>query len=167
MKKTLKKFFQNQEDIAAATAFAEAGEFDAAKEILSENRVIVLILTGKETDKESLRYALNACRRLNAAMEILYAPAKDDGNHINQLLMELKNENIPCMIRKVKGCIKEEVLERTRKNADVLFVVVEFSNDLNVYCKDGDVSDIYPGFLNRLGCPLVVVSDKNRVSEAT
>ncbi len=152
MKKWLKKF----NDIMAAAAFAEAGEFETARETLREQRKILLALTGEKSDINAFRYALNMCKRIGAELEILYSSEHKEGL-LNQFQSELKKEGIEHRLIQRNGCIKEEILSYTSKKREILFVVVESSDGLNINCKKAN--KIIAESWENLKCPLVVVSD--------
>ncbi|MEW6408681.1 MAG: universal stress protein [Nitrospirota bacterium] len=151
----MKKLMKNFEDIMSATAFAEAGEFETARDILKGRKKILLTLTGRGSDRKSFRYALNICKRIDAGLEILYVTK---GSEILGLLEhfqdELKKEKIPYEIIQGSGCIKEAIINHTEKRRDVQFVVIESSDILNIDCKEDRVlSRAWEG----LKCPLVIV----------
>ena len=157
MKKWLKKF----EDAMAATAFAEAGEFETARETIREQRKILLALTGEKADINAFRYALNMCKRIGAELEILYVSEHAKGL-LKQFQSELRKEGIEhCIIQK-SGCLEEEIQNYTRIKRDILFVVVEVSEGLNINTKKADkiLSDAW----ENLKCPLVVVSHGNVIA---
>jgi len=151
MKKLMKKF----EDAMAAVAFAEAGEFETARETLREQRKILLALTGERSDINAFRYALNMCKRIGAELEILYISDLSE-DLLNQFQAELKKEKIVYRLIQRNGCIKEEILTYTGRKREILFVVVESSDGLNIKCKKADKIIAKPW--DNLKCPLVVVS---------
>ncbi|MEW5768305.1 MAG: hypothetical protein AB1797_11925 [bacterium] len=81
---------------------------------------------------------------------------------LNQFQTELKKEGIGCRLIQGSGCIKEEILNHTNRERDILFVVVESSDGLNINCKEAD--KIIAESWKDLKCPLVVVSDSAAVS---
>lgn len=139
----------------SASAFAEAGEFDIAREILRKENVL-LVLTGDESDKRSFRYALNISKRIGAGLEVLYVSTKDD-DILRVFGDEAKKEGIDFKVTKRKeGCIKKEIIDYTEKRRDLQFVIVESSNTLDIDCEEGKkLSDSW----SRIKCPLVVVSE--------
>jgi hypothetical protein len=152
MKKWLKKF----EDAMAATAFAEAGEFETARETLREQRKILLALIGEQSDINAFKYALNMCKRIDAELEILYV-SEPSNDLLNQFRSELEKEGIKYYLIQKSGCLKEEILNYTNEKRGILFVVVESSEGLDINCKKAD--KILKESWKNLKCPLVVVSD--------
>ncbi len=161
MNNRVRKFFKKFEDMNAAVAFAEAGEFDTAREMVKEKKSILLVLAGTDKDKQSFTYALNACKRLEAEMEILFTAQKDP-QYGAQFFEELERANIMYIVRKDQGCLRETILELTKKRDDLLFVVVDPANIDGTYQEKGNPHQVDSNFLTRLGCPLVVVESHSR-----
>lgn len=151
----MKKLIKKLDEVFSAAAFAESGEFDKAREILTENHKILLALTGGKSDINSFRYALNICKRIGAGLEILYffEPAEA---LLNKFKNELKKEGVHYAITKGSECVKQEIIDYTEKRKDIQFVVIESSEALDIKCKkeDGKLSDAW----GKLKCPLVLVS---------
>ncbi|UCH80109.1 MAG: hypothetical protein JSW20_10200 [Nitrospiraceae bacterium] len=152
MKNWLKKF----DDAMVAATFAEAGEFETARETLKERRTIMLALTGKREDEKAFRFAINACQRIRADLEILYSGQKK-GNVPGWIQSELRSEGIEYSFIKVDGCIRLAVQKHTSRRSDILFVVVESSDRLNMKCKKSQ--KLISKSWKDLKCPLVVVSE--------
>jgi hypothetical protein len=158
MKRLLKKL----EDIYAAVAFAEAGEFDTAREIARGREKVLLTLTGRKSDRKSFKYALNICKRIGAEIEILYISKT---HKIIGLLKEfqkaLKKEGIGYKIVQRKGCIREAIINHTEGRSDIQFVVIESSDILDINCKR-DSKELSREW-ERLRCPLVMVETLNKI----
>jgi hypothetical protein len=152
----MKNWIKKWEDAMAASAYAEAGEFEAARETLKGGGRVLLALTGENSGRSSFKYALNICKRIRASLEILYLPENKEGL-LDTFEAELKKEGIDYSLTRGEGCIKEEILGYTNKHRETLFVVVESSDGLNINCRRGD--KIIAHSWKRLKCPLVVVSD--------
>lgn len=152
----MKKWLKQLENDLAAAAFAEAGEFDTAREMMKEDRRILLAVTDEHKDINAFKYAVNMCKRIGAALEILF-PLKSGKKAIEYFISELRKEGIDHKIIEVKDCVKEEILNYTNQRRDILFVVVESSDGLDIHCEDDQkrISDSW----QHLKCPLVVVTD--------
>jgi hypothetical protein len=152
----MNKWLKKIDEAMAATAFAEAGEFETAREMLEERRTIMIALIGGSDDEKAFRYAINVCQRVGADLEILYSGMKKaavpDG-----IKSELKSEGIDYSFIKVDGCVREAVKKETDRRSDILFVVVESSDRLNMACKKSQKN--FSKFWKDLKCPLVVVSE--------
>lgn len=152
MKKWLKQF---ENDLAAA-AFAEAGELETAREMMKEDRRILLAMTDEKKDMNAFKYAVNMCKRIGAALEILF-PRVSGKKSMDHFVAELNKEGIDHKITLVKKCLKEEILNYTDQRSDILFVVVESSDGLSMKCKKSQIN--FSKSWKDLKCPLVVVSD--------
>lgn len=155
----MNKWLKKLDDTMAAAAFAEAGEFETAREIMHEQRTILLALTGDKSDENAFRYAMSTCQRLGAELEILYS-ATHKKDLIKRFKSELRLRGVNYEFIKAEGCVKEEVLNYTSKRTDILFVVVESSDGLDINCNKSK-KIISRSWIN-LKCPLVVVSDLAR-----
>ncbi len=139
----------------AAASYAEAGEFETARQTLRENRRILLALTGERSDKNAFRYALNTCKRITADLDILYVSDSVKGL-LKEFQSALKKENIAYQLIQKSGNLEEEVRNYSSMKQDILFVVVEVSEDFAMHSKKAD--KILEDAWDNLKCPLVVVS---------
>ncbi|MEK6673266.1 MAG: universal stress protein [Nitrospirota bacterium] len=146
------------EELMSAISFAEEGEFEKAKEILKENRKVLLALQGNAIDNRALRYAANTCKRIGADLDIIVVRQTGEASSMPaQFISELSKDGIQCRLIQKDGCIAEEVIRHTDSNREVLFVIIDSSDRPDIDCrgKDKRLSDSWHG-LNR---PLVIVTD--------
>ncbi len=155
-KNKMKKWLEQFESDMAAASFAEAGELDTAREMMKEDRRILLAVTNEKRDANAFRYALSMCKRIGAALEIMF-PMKSGRETLESFISELKDEGIEHTLVEAKECIKEEILNYTNKKRNILFVVVESSDALDIHCQE--IRKEITASWSRLKCPLVVVSD--------
>jgi hypothetical protein len=155
----MKSLFKRMEDLFAAAAFAEAGEFETAREMLKEERRILFAVKNGQIDKKTLKYAINTCKRIGAGLDIMYLIS--DGSNIDSKLkdfqLELEKEGIEYRLMKRDGSLRHEIVDYTDSNKDVLFVVIESSDDMEPEHK-GNKRKLSESWKN-LKCPLVVVTD--------
>lgn len=150
----MKKWLKRLEDIMAASAYAEAGESETAKETLKEQRKILLALSGSTSDTNASRYAINACKRVGAELEIIYSlEAKDS---LKRLQPELQKEGIEYSSIKISGSLEDEIQNYTEKRGDIIFVVIEAPSEVKI--SDKKSSRKFEQSWEKLKCPLVTVS---------
>jgi hypothetical protein len=157
-RKIMRKWMRKVEDAMAAAAFAEAGEFDIARETLKGPRKILLALRGEKSDANAFRYALSTCRRIGAGLEILYV-SKIEKEMLRKFRSELKREGIDYDVIRKTGSLEQEIRNYTGMKRDILFVVVEVSEGVDIHGKKAEriIADAW----KNLKCPLVVVSQGN------
>jgi hypothetical protein len=149
------------EDTLAAVSFAEEGEFETAKEILNQERRVLLALRDSRIDGKTLRYAMNTCKRVKAGLDILYVSSSELMDSIlDRFQADLKDNDVPCRLIHKNGCLKQAIIDYTNAQKEVLFAVIESSDNLDVECsgKDRRLSESW----KNLRCPLVVVSGAAR-----
>jgi len=161
----LKKMMKNVEDALAAATFAEAGEAVTARSIVNEGRRVLLALKEGRIDAKTLRYALNTAKRIDAHLDILYVTAAGGNAHtVDPLLVrfesELKAEGVLYRMIPRMGCLKQQIIDYTNSEKDILFAVIESPHSLDADCnkKDKTLSELW----QKLKCPLVVVMDGAR-----
>lgn len=146
------------EDIMSAVSFAEEGEFEAARELVKEQRRILLAVRTGQVDRKTFRYAINTCKRIGAKLDILYiSPAGSEDHRLDQCLSDLKESGIDYRLIKKSGCMKQEIIDYTSAKKDIVFAVTESSDNLEVDCK-GKGKGLSEAWQN-LKCPLVVVAE--------
>jgi hypothetical protein len=126
MKKKLSSFNRTFQDTMGAAAFAEAGEFATARQLVRSNREKkVLLGTGATSlPLEIFRHAMNLCRRAGATLEILHAgaaplaigPDRDSGM--------LKEMGIDYRSIEAAGDLEKELLDSTSRRNDIIFVLL-------------------------------------------
>ncbi len=159
----LKKMIKQIEDAMAAVSFAEEGQAEAAETLFKRERRVLLALKEGHVDAKTLRYALNASLRISAHLDVLFVAAPDSAPRpqtdpaLAAFTSELRTTNVPFRMIERSGCLKQEIIDYTKKEREVLFVVVESPGSLDADCgkRDGVLTELW----KNLSCPLVVVSD--------
>jgi len=146
------------EDMLSAITFAEAGEFESARELMAskKKRVLLAIQSGLGEGKAT-RYALNTCKRNNADLDILFVDQAGTTNkEIRPLIKEAKREGVYYRIIRRKGRLTDAIIDYTNSESDILFVVVESLKSPN---RKGNLHNdsLYKGW-DSLRCPFVVIS---------
>jgi len=142
----------------SASAFAEEGEFETARE-LSEGGSVLLVLRGsEEEEKKTIRFALNISKRIGAGLEVLVVSAKKEAEKLLDYLKRVsEKEGIGLKkVEKTTGCIKNLIISYTKKRSDIKFVVIESPETLNIDCPERRLQKEW----SDIKCPLVVVSEQ-------
>jgi len=149
----------------SATSFAEEGEAEAARSILKEDRRVLLALKQGQIDARTLKYALNTAKRIGAHLDILTVSATGRGvinldPLLGQFIAELRAEQIQYRLITRTGCLKQQIIDYTNSEKEILFAVIESPHSLDADCnkKDKALSELW----RNLKCPLVVVMDGAR-----
>ncbi|MGB9714963.1 MAG: hypothetical protein ACPL1G_00905 [Thermodesulfovibrionales bacterium] len=153
-KENLKDLIKKIEDIMTASTFAEAGEFETAREIIKGERRVLLAMREGEVERKALTYALNTCKRIGADMDILYISTIDASENpiLKEFFSELQREGINYRLFMKTGRLREEIKHYTDSESNIKFVVVE-SPAAERWNREEGLSKI----LEKIKCPLVVV----------
>ena len=146
------------ENLMSAITFAEAGEFETAKEFLKEDRRVLIATKDNQEYRQALRYAISICKRIGAGLDVLLVSSRrKDSPVTNKFLAELIREDIDHRVFQKSGCLKNQIIDYTNDKKGILFVVIESSEHLEDNCKrkSRKMSDGW----KELSCPLVVVSE--------
>jgi hypothetical protein len=154
----MKSMKKKIEDLMAAVSFAEEGEFETAREFLKDERRVLLAVKKGQVDRRTFRYALNTCKRICAGLDILYVSSTDAPDPMfDECVAELTKEGISHRLVQRSGCLKQAIIDYTASKKEILFAVIESTENLEVDCKGkgGGLSDAW----RNLQCPLVVVAE--------
>jgi hypothetical protein len=165
--KTLKNFFDSFQETMTAAAFAEAGEFESALQMMTSNKnankKILLGTEGNMALSKTAQYAFNACIRLGANLEVLHLiRQKELVKTIENTEKKIKEDQIPRKLKFKKiGVLyfpvfseyplEEEVIRFAENRGDILFVVL--NTDVGQKRKKGTH---FASLLTTLKCPVVV-----------
>jgi len=150
----------------SAAAFAEAGEFETAREIAGKNKnahkKVLIVLEGDDLNKRILNYALDLCKRLGGQLEILHkqglkkcditkTAAWDEFNR--------KGEQIVCSSLEPNECLDEKLIEYGKKRRDILCVVLRIDLMGKKPVKKMEEKAWSPDWImQNLNCPVMVYS---------
>lgn len=161
----LKKILKTVEDALAAATFAEEGQAVTARSIMKDGRRVLLALKQGRIDAGTLKYALNTSKRIGADLDVLHVAAPGNNSPtIDPLLsnfeQELKAEGIIYRMIQRTGCLKQQIINYTNSEKEILFAVIESPKSLDADCNNRDktLSELW----QKLQCPLVVVMDGAR-----
>lgn len=159
----LKKMIKMVEHALTAASFAEEGELETANALMRESRRVLLALKAGQIDPKTLKYAVNTAKRVNANLDILYVTSSRTGRQrtkdplVDSLMSELTEAGIPYRIIPRSGCLKQQIIDYTNSEKEILFAVIESPASLDNDCakRDKELSELW----RQLKCPLVVVMD--------
>lgn len=155
----LKKIMQKVENALAAASFAEEGESESARSLVREERRVLLAIKQGRIDAKTVKYAVNASKRIGADLDILYVTAAEGAaaSELDRLESELTSENVRYRLLRKSGCLKQAVIDYTNREKEILFAVVESPGSLDEDCnrKDTVLAELW----QKLKCPLVVVME--------
>jgi hypothetical protein len=136
---------------------------EPTKRVMDERHKVLLVLTGQETDMKAAKYVLHVTSRIKAGIRILYIAQEDTENPLlKKYLTKLQSKGIELLVFPSERTIQETIIkfiEEGKKN-DVNFVVMD-SQDLGISSLTDQKVDMKN--LERLRCPLVLVSETARV----
>lgn len=138
--KRLGKILQKFEEAMASAAFAEAGEFETAQQMIqagkTANKKILLGTEGGEVNPQLFRYAMDLCLRLGGNLEILQVlPGVEAANSKEKDLeaigevpasfrQQLQKMGILYRIIFARDAFEKEIVRYADKRRDILCVVI-------------------------------------------
>jgi hypothetical protein len=144
----MKKFSQRLETWFNAVTFAEAGEFETAREILKDEQHVLLVLPDDTFRQNTLDRALNLSSRCGAAiLDIFYPPLAE--THLHTLLQTYHDSAIRWQTLAIQGDLDTAVLDYVRRTPAVAFVMLEEMSE--------NLATLTSPWRN-LPCPLVVMT---------
>ncbi|MEW5949520.1 MAG: hypothetical protein AB1711_08955 [Thermodesulfobacteriota bacterium] len=175
------------QDAMTAVAFAEAGEFEIAREIIGPERPkykkILLGIRGPHPNREPLLCAKNLCSRMEASLEILYIVNPDSAalhewkasehkkemtrgflddalGMLNSHILELDMEGIISRVFfRMGGTLEREIPSYIDSHKGITLVVIEpLHGERN---NRPGVEERLSGDCNARGCPLVVTMPRH------
>ncbi len=169
------------ETMMSAITFAEAGEVETAREIMDQNRSVVLAVSNDTLSQKTFSYAFNLSAIMRVGLRILYvSDNKTPWDALDACLEKLagfkdslkasvsySEDSLSARVRSIednrdisielrKGCIRNQVMDYTDKHRGVLFVVLESEEGIASNCSrtGGSLKRAW----KKLKCPLVYVS---------
>jgi hypothetical protein len=170
----LTKLFKKIEESMTAATFAEAGEFETARQFLKTNknaRKRVLLGTDKpEIETRTISYALHLCQRLGGGLEIFHMlrlPEDEMSPGLSREKKPLASLNNALQEKGVvyqpvngPGCLADEVLRHAGTRRDILCVVFDVLETEGTSCRKAKENMI--ARLQALHCPVVMYAGSAR-----
>jgi len=161
----IRKMMKMVENALTAASFAEEGEVETAHSLLRESRRVLLGLKAGQIDPKTLKYALNTAKRINAHLDILYVTGMRTSKGrvdpvLSTFVSELVAAGVPYRLISRSGCLKQQILDYSNSEKEILFAVIESPATLDDDCNKRD--KVLAELWRQLKCPLVVVMDGAR-----
>jgi len=161
--KNVKEKFQNA---MSAAAFAEAGEFDTARQIAGKNKnahkKVLIVLEGDDLSIRILNYASDLCKRLGGQPEILHkpGPGQVDITTLNAWQEYTKTKGpVTCTSVKYAESLEDKLTEYGKTRRDILCVVLRIHLMENRPGKNKEENVWSPDWImEKLNCPVMVYS---------
>jgi hypothetical protein len=128
--KTNEGLIDQAESHLAAAAFAEAGEFDTALEIVhtpAPSKAVLLVLDDAENGSDAFDYAVNLCLRMKASLEVLALTDENDsanGNadaFMNSLCV--KQCGISCTVSVLSRNSQTDLVAYVQKHKEIVTII--------------------------------------------
>lgn len=103
----------------SAVTFAEAGEFNTARQILRKKPDIVVILSATQEDEYSLKYAINLAKRVNGVLRVLWKKEMS----VNQM-KKLKEDDVNYEVLQYDSFLEQKIRSLLEK-ADLIVTADE------------------------------------------
>jgi len=150
----------------SAAAFAEAGEFETARQIAGKNKnshkKVLVVLEGDDLNKRILNYALDLCRRLGGQLEILH---KQGPKRVEVTKTELwqeftkKGGQVVCNSLEPSESLDDKLTEYGETRRDILCVVLRIHLIDKKPDKKKEEKAWSPDWImEKLNCPVMVYS---------
>ncbi len=167
----------------AAVAFAEAGDFNAAKEYVRsgcKSRAVLLVIEGRDPDEAAFSYAMGLCKRMDAHMDILLVVRKSENAHNDEispslresiqgrlapLVRELELSAVPFSLIICRGDMREKLYDFAMRHKDIRMVVYDSPKARDESAVSRGWHRMIETISRRLSIPLVVVSAKQPLGE--
>lgn len=173
--KALKTLFKKLEESMTAATFAEAGEFETARQFLKTNknaRKRVLLGTDKpEIEPRTISYAMHLCQRLGGGLEIFHMLHLPENETASILTLEqeplvslnttLQEKGVVYQPVNTPGCLADEVLRHAGPRRDILCVVFDALEPDGAICRKAKENMIAK--FQTLHCPVVMYAGSSRV----
>lgn len=169
----LATIFKNLEKSMAAVTFAEAGEFEMARQFIKPHKNAhkhVLLGTDRaDINPKTLDYAMRLCQSIGGSLEIFHVlhsseeSMVDEPGQKNRLMKAIKNllgeKGIVYQLVMGQECLAEEVLKHTVNRRDLLCVIFDAMEAGNSSCQQAREKMLAK--FHVLHCPVVVYAEQS------
>lgn len=170
----LTTLFKKLEESMTAATFAEAGEFETARQFLKTNKNVhkrVLLGTDKpEIAARTISYAMHLCQRLEGSLEIFHMlriPESEAGSLLSRgkeplatLNTALQHKGVVYQPINGSGCLADEMLRHAISRRDILCIVFDALEPDGANCRKA--KDNMIAKFQALHCPVVMYAGSFR-----
>jgi len=150
----------------SAAAFAEAGEFETARQIAGKNKnahkKVLVVMEDEDLTIRLLNYAQDLCKRLGGQLEILYKQGPGSKEITESEAWQdflKKGEAVVCNSLAANESLDDRLIEYGRKRRDILCVVLRIDLMDKKPVKKMEENAWSPDWImQKLNCPVMVYS---------
>ncbi len=174
-----KSFLQRLQSHMAAVAYAEAGEYQSARELLDpvpRSKTVLLVIEGETPDAASFSHALSLCKRTGGDLDVLqvipliggeshYERLRDEmtrgSGHLADLVRQAHEAGVPFKITVRQGEVNEKLFDYAKRHKDVAMVILDSPRARAALPKDKVWDRFAESVCQQLSIPLVTVMPKD------
>lgn len=171
-------FWQKLQRHMAAVAYAEAGEFQSARELLEpagKPPAVLLVVEGAMADPGAFSYALNLCKRTGADLDILHVMDKSSADSEVETAGSIMAgaTGIPVTLERMveetgvtfkvtarRGAVDKRVLDYAKRHKNVSMVVLDSPRSRESSVKDKAWVRFLEEMARNLSIPITTVRPK-------
>ena len=168
----LATIFEKLEESMTAATFAEAGEFEIARQFLKPNKNaykrVFLGTDRTEINPKALQYAMQLCQRIGGNLEIFHVihaaeesmacEAEQKNRLVEAAQGSLREKGIIYQLVMGEECLAAEVLKYTANRRNLLCVVFDAIDAGNSTCQKARETMLAK--FHTLHCPVVVYAEQ-------
>ena len=169
---------QRLQNHMAAIAYAEAGEYQSARELLEsvpKSKTVLLVIEGDAQDPASVSHALNLCKRTGGDLEVLQVlplisgdsnddpPGQEIEGTSGQLVPVVRralSAGVTVRITMQKGEVNEKLFDYARRHKDVAMIILDSPRLRTNLPKDKVWPRLAESVAQQLSIPLITVMPK-------
>lgn len=164
-----------------AVAYAEAGEFEVAQEVVNFSRgssTVLLVIEGTTPDPSTFEHALHLCRRTNSELDVLQvievSDGTDDYKDVRRSLSDV-SQNIVGIMKKAEdrgislkvtvrlGDVNEKLFNYASRHRDVVMVILDSAKARSVSENRKALKRLGERLARKLSIPLITVDPREPI----
>ncbi|MEW6349357.1 MAG: hypothetical protein AB1646_09870 [Thermodesulfobacteriota bacterium] len=171
------------EEQMVPAAFAEAGEFATAHDLLTGNKrahAVLLVIDGNSAEPEPVAYAMNLCTRISADMELLvlsrngdastaqYSPSETEAlrERVAGTCQMARERGVSCNVVFEEGDLRQRMVDYIRRHKEIAALIIGSGGDRK-NSRGAALLRALEDHANRLSIPLVRVMARSPVGKTT